>query len=78
MKDKLFLYQHKEVQEGTKSHSIKMADLEKLRHHAIDDAREPCYMIDDMNSGKSWYMMEEFMFNELLEIYWLYKEVGKR
>lgn len=73
MKDKLFLYQHKEVQQGTERHSIKMSDLEKLRHNAIDEAREPCYWIHDRNAEREWYMIDKFMFDELIEIYYMYQ-----
>lgn len=69
MKDSAFLIQHKEVQKGTKSHSLNMAALEELRRNAIDEGRDPMYMIDNQNSGRSWVMIEEWILTELREVY---------
>lgn len=61
IRDDTFLYQHKEVLPDTKSHTIKMRDLDLLRQHAIDEEREPVYIIE--HKGRRWMMVEENIFN---------------
>lgn len=67
MKDEYFLYQHKEIFTA-KSHSVKIADLEELRHNAIDEGLDPCYVIE--YDGKRWYMVSEKDFVELKATKW--------
>lgn len=63
MKDEHFLYQHKQLEDDTKGHRVTVKDLEALRHHAIDDGLEPCYIIE--YQGKRWYMISDYDFNIL-------------
>lgn len=65
MQDENFLYQHKQMMPGTKSHTVKREDLENLRHHAIDDDKQPCYIIE--YDDRRWYMILEDVFNELTD-----------
>lgn len=66
MKDKCFLYQHKELLTA-KSHTVKKQDLEDLRQNAIDEGLEPVYIIE--YQGKRWFMISEPLFEEVREQY---------
>lgn len=66
-RDELFLYQHKWVGEAQKSHGVKFEDLEKLRHHAIDDGLIPTYVIEREN-GRLYFLIEEQQFNEFKQV----------
>lgn len=60
-----FLIQHKEVQAGTKSHSLKMAELQELRRNAIDAGKQPIYMIDVVDHDRSYFLVTEEMFQHI-------------
>lgn len=74
LKDKIFLYQHKEMMEGTKSHGVKRADLEELHRNAIDEDRDPCYVIE--YEGTRWFMVNEDNFRSLKESKECDKDMG--
>lgn len=52
-----YLFQHKFVLPATKSHSIKMSDLEELRRNAIDRDKKPCYVIE--HNDRRWFLVSE-------------------
>lgn len=56
------LIQHKEI---SKTHTLKVMDLETLRHNSIDVGLRPLYVID--TPKRRWIMMESDEFHELQE-----------
>lgn len=72
LKDGVFLYQHKELEEGTKGHRVTVKDLEELRCNAVDDYREPCYVIE--YPGAKWFMIDEDNFLRYKR--WFEEQIG--
>lgn len=59
-----FLYQHKFIESGTKSHRVKREDLEQLRHNAIDEGVEPAYIIDFEDSDNDYIIITKDLFQQ--------------
>lgn len=65
--DDNYLYQHKQMLPGTKSHGVKKAELEELRRNAIDEEKKPAYIIE--YDGRRWYLILEEDFSCLSQPY---------
>lgn len=61
-----FLFQHKAVQKGTQrqSHTVKLVDLITLRRNAIDEDKEPAYVIHFEEQDEEWIAIPRNLFNE--------------
>lgn len=62
-----FLVQHKEVQPGTKSHTIKWDEIKQLRRNAIDADRLPVYVIDVLDHKRRYFLVPDHLFQIIEE-----------